>query len=245
MIIAWASIPQALSFYTRTTYPGDARKSYTGSAMMPQVKRRGFFKTFAALPAANALIAQTPSANQQTTRQAPAAGRSNIPSFEETAPEAVADSQTGFFTPAQFAALRRLSALFMPPLSGNPGAVECQTAEFLDFLIGVSPADRQKLYRDGLELLNSKANQRFQKSFADLEDAQADATVRPFLTPIAWEYDLPTEPGQHFIAQARRDIRTATQNSREWAMAAEASGRRRFGGGGTYILPIDPIYRSN
>lgn len=214
------------------------------------MKRRGFFKTFAALPAANALIAQTPQTRPQIPsaeppRQPPAAGRSNIPNFEETASEAVADSQTGFFTAPQFAALRRLSVLFMPPMNGNPGGAECQAAEFLDFLIGASPADRQKLYRDGLDLLNSNANKGFQKGFADLDDTQADAVVRPLLTPIAWEYDLPTDSGQHFIAQARRDIRTATQNSREWATAAEAAGRRRFGGGGTYILPIDPIYRSN
>ena len=212
------------------------------------MKRRGFFKTFAALPAANALAAQTPPQQpvpHQPVAQPPAGSRSNIPSFEETAPEAVADSQTGFFTPDQFAALRRLSVLFMPAVSGNPSAVECQAPEFLDFLIGASPADRQKLYRDGLDLLNADAKKRFQKSFADLDDAQADAVVRPLLTPVAWEYDLPKDPGQHFIAQARRDIRTATQNSREWAAAAAASGRRRFGGGGSYLMPIDPIYRSN
>lgn len=212
------------------------------------MKRRGFFKTFAALPAANALAAQTPPQQpvpQQPVAQPPAGSRSNIPSFEETAPEAVADSQTGFFTPDQFAALRRLSVLFMPAVSGNPSAVECQAPEFLDFLIGASPADRQKLYRDGLDLLNADAKKRFQKSFSDLDDARADAVVRPLLTPVAWEYDLPKDPGQHFIAQARRDIRTATQNSREWVTAAAASGRRRFGGGGSYLMPIDPIYRSN
>jgi hypothetical protein len=217
------------------------------------MKRRGFFKTFAALPAAKALIAQTPppAATQQSTTPAPTAARGgrggppNIPAFAETAPEVVADSQTAFFAPAQFAALRRLSALLMPPINGNPGAVECQAPEFLDFLIGASPAGRQHLYRDGLDLLNSTAKTRFQKNFADLDDAQADAVVRPLLAPIAWEYDLPKDPGRHFIAEARRDIRTATQNSREWAIAAEASGRRRFGTGGTYIMPIDPIYRSN
>jgi Gluconate 2-dehydrogenase subunit 3 len=206
------------------------------------MKRRRFFKTIAALPAAPALIAQT------APPQAPAAGRSggasNIPTFQETSPELVADAQPAFFAPPQYAALRRLSVLFMPPLDGNPGALECQAPEFLDFLIGASLPERQKLYRDGLDTLNANAKKKFKKAFAELDDADADAIIRPLLTPVAWAYDAPKDPAVHFIAEARRDIRTATQNSREWAAAGMASGRRRFGGGGTYVLPIDPTYRS-
>lgn len=212
------------------------------------MKRRRFFQSIAALPAASALAAQTPTTAPATpqTRAAERGGRgaSNIPSFDETALEAVAENQPAFFTPAQFAALRRLSALFMPPLDANPGALDCQAPEFLDFLIGASLPDRQKTYRDGLDLLNANAKKRYKKNFADLQDAEADGIVRPLLAPIAWEYDLPKDPGMNFIAQARRDIRTATQNSRQWAEAAAASGRRRFGGGGTFYLPIDPLYRS-
>jgi hypothetical protein len=51
----------------------------------------------------------------------------------------------------------------------------------------------------------------------------------------------------HFLAEAHRDIRTATQNSREWAAAGASSGRRGGafggGGGGSYINPIDPTYK--
>jgi hypothetical protein len=204
------------------------------------MKRRRFFKTIAALPAAPALIAQT------APPQAPAArgNASNIPAFQETSPELVADPEPKFFTPPQFAALRRLSALFMPPLDGNPDALQCQTPEFLDFLIGAELPERQKLYRDGLDTLNANAKKKFKKAFADLNDADADAIVRPLLKPVAWEYDPPRDPAEHFIAQARRDIRTATQNSREWATAGIQSGRRRFGGAGMYLMPIDPIYRS-
>ena len=131
------------------------------------MKRRRFFKTIAALPAAPALIAQA------APPQAPAGrGASNIPTFQETSHELVADAEPKFFTPPQFAALRRLSALFMPPLDGNPGALECQAPEFLDFLIGASPPDRQKLYRDGLDTLNANAKKKFKKAFADLNDAR-------------------------------------------------------------------------
>ncbi len=75
--------------------------------------------------------------------------------------QAVAPS---FFNPAQFAALRKLGGMLQPPLGGHPGALEAQAAEFLDFLIGVSPADRQKLYRDGLDTLNAQSGKQFQQA---------------------------------------------------------------------------------
>src|SRR5436305_66600 len=74
---------------------------------------------------------------------------------------------------------------------------------------------------------------------------QADAIIRPLLTPVPWVHDVPRDPNVHFIVEAHRDIRTATQNSREWAEAGATSGRRGggFGGVGAYINPIDPIYK--
>jgi hypothetical protein len=214
------------------------------------MKRRRFFKTLAALPAAPALLSQT-QAPQTPAPTPPAAGRgtgrsgaAQIPAFEETSPEVVADAEPRFFTPAQFAALRRLSALFMPPLDGSPGAIECGAPEFLDFLIGASLPERQKLYRSGLDTLNTKAKKSFNKAFADLADSDADSVIRPLLAPVPWVYDPPKDPAVQFIAEARRDIRTATQNSRAWADSAASSGRRRGGGGGFYLKPIDPTYRS-
>lgn len=145
----------------------------------------------------------------------------------------------------QFSALRRLGSLLQPPMKGHPGALEAGAPEFLDFLISVSPAERQQIYRDGLDALNSQARRQFQKSFADLDDRQADAIVRLQVEVIAWSEDLPRDPLKHFIAQAHRDFRTATQNSREWGAARASSGRRGgrgFGGGsGLYWLPIDPV----
>jgi hypothetical protein len=217
------------------------------------MKRRGFFKTLAALPVAPALMSQAQSPAPQTpAAQPPAGGRgggggraggANIPTFDETPPELVADAGPLFFTPAQFSALRRLSGLLMPPSDGSPGALECGAPEFLDFLIGASLPDRQKLYRSGLDLLNANAKKSFKKAFADLSDADADAVIRPLLAPVPWLYDPPKDPAVQFVVEAHRDIRTATQNSREWANAGAATGRRR-GGGGSYLNPIDPIYRS-
>jgi Gluconate 2-dehydrogenase subunit 3 len=133
--------------------------------------------------------------------------------------------------------------MLMPPMRGMPGALECGAPEFLDFLIGASPTDRQTLYRNGLDTLNTRAKKQFGKSFAELDATQADAVIRPLLAPVPWAYDLPKDPALHFMAEAHRDIRTATQNSREWANAGASSGRRSgFGGGvGSYLNPIDPV----
>ena len=227
--------------------------------MIFSMKRRGFVKTLVALPAASELAAQQAAQQQTANPQAPATpavggrgggagggrfGQNNIPKFEVTQADAIGDPTQRFFTPAQFGALRKLSEILMPPMRGLPGALECGAPEFLDFLIGASPADRQGSYRRGLDTLNASAKKQFNKNFSDLDATQADAIIRPLLTPVPWQYDLPKDPSQRFIAEAHRDIRTATQNSREYAATGAASGRRGgFGGGGSFILPIDPIYK--
>ena len=97
------------------------------------MKRRRFFQTAAgALPAASIALAQGP--------------------VSGTA--AAAEDMLGFFSAPQFAALKRVSSLLMPKTDKAPGALEADAPGFLDFLIGKSPADRQELYRTGLDLLN-------------------------------------------------------------------------------------------
>jgi Gluconate 2-dehydrogenase subunit 3 len=162
--------------------------------------------------------------------------------LDVTDPDGVAEPVARFFSPPQFSALRRLSALIQPPLKGNLGALDCGVPEFLDFLIGASPADRQQLYRNGLDTLNAQARKQFAKSFADLDDAQAKKVVRPMLVAVPWAKDPPKDPLQNFMFSAREDVVTATRNSPEFAAAATAAGRR-VGGAGSVWKPIDPVYR--
>lgn len=209
------------------------------------MKRRHFVRTIAAIPAAQ-LIAQQAPAPAASAQAAPAqAGRAGsaagIDQLQLTGEDVTAETATGFFAPEQFAALRRLGALLKPPLKGYPGATEAGAAEFLDFLIGVSPADTQQLYKNGLDALNAQARKQFQKAFSALDDSQADAVIRPLLVVIPYARDLPEDPVKRFVAQAHRDLTTATQNSREWAAVGASNGRR--GAGGLYVNPIDPIYK--
>lgn len=197
------------------------------------MKRRRFIQTLAAAPA----VAMP--ASLETNAQTPAGAQR--PQEEtaklETAPlDAVGETTPRFFNAAQFAALKKLSDILMPPLNGMPGALDAGAPEFLDFLIGKSPAERKQLYTNGLNTLNAQATKRFGKAFADVTDAQAAELLAPLRQP--WTYEPPADPFARFLREAKQDVRNATINSREYA-TANSSGGRRGGGLGQYWYPID------
>ncbi len=155
-----------------------------------------------------------------------------------TIPDAVATTEEHFFNARQMATLRKLGDVLLPPLNGYPGSTQACAPEFLDFLISVSPPDRQHTYRFGLVKLNADAEEQFGISFADVNAEQADKLIRPWLR--SWMTDHPpTEPFAHFINVAHQDIRTATMNSQAWSIAATSSGERAPGIG-LYWAPMDP-----
>lgn len=154
-------------------------------------------------------------------------------------PDAAATPQPRFFSERQLATLRRAADLLQPTLGPTPGALAAGAPEFLDFLLSVSPAPRQTLYRNGLDHLEATAQKRFRQPFAALSPEQADQLFQPLLVP--WSFDPPKDPLPRFFTDLRADLRTATLNSAEFAKAAANSPRRRRGpGGGFYWLPIDP-----
>jgi hypothetical protein len=156
--------------------------------------------------------------------------------------DAVGRSDARFFSEPQFAALRRLCELFEPAAAGYPGAIEAGTPEFLDFLIGASPRDRQQMYQSGLDRLEAEARQRFGEAFAQVTEAQADQLIRPWLR--TWMSDHPpTEPYERFINLAHADIWQATVNSQAWSEAAQRAGKSTPGID-LYWFPIDPDLRA-
>jgi hypothetical protein len=156
-------------------------------------------------------------------------------------PDAVAETDASFFNPQQLATLRRLSEILLPPLKGYPGATDAGTPEFLDFLIGVSPEDRQQMYQSGLDRLNAEAKSHFGVAFAEVKKSQADQLLQPWMK--TWMTDHPpTEPYAHFINVVHSDIRTATINSEAWSKAAAAAGEKSEGVG-MYWFPVDPDIR--
>jgi hypothetical protein len=130
-----------------------------------------------------------------------------IPVIESTMPDVAAITVASYFSPEQFAALRRLSELIAPAMNGAPGALEVETPEFLDFLLGESPADRQALYRTGLDELKSRAQQRFGASFARLTATRANGV----LAPLRETWSANPDPFTQFLQTAKQDILQATQ----------------------------------
>jgi len=167
--------------------------------------------------------------------QVPPEGQ-EAPVLKTTISEQAATPKPSFFTAHQFAALKRLSDLFLPSMNGNPGAVEAGTPEFLDFYTSVSAPDRQQLYRNGLNHLNAQARTNFKKSFSDLSNAEADQITKPLFEPRGpLQAFLELGP---FANRALQDIRVATLNSPAWAASAAAAGRRIPAP--LYWLKVDP-----
>jgi hypothetical protein len=165
----------------------------------------------------------------------PTAPSDETPKLAAHAPDAVATAALRFFDTAGFSALRRLGEILVPPRENSPGAVEAEAAEFLDFLISQSPADRQTLYRYGVARLNQEARSRHGKPFAELSASDADTILAPLRE--AWTYQGPSNPFTRFLQAAKNDFLQATLNSRQWAAAA--SGRRGASGLNTYWFPIE------
>jgi hypothetical protein len=194
------------------------------------MKRRRFIQAMAAAPAIALPIVPAAPAQQPASPANPQTRPAEeMPKLEFSAHDSTGEIQTHFFTASQFATLQKLSGLLMPPIKDAPGALDAQVPQFLDFLIAESPAERQQLYRSGLDSLNAQATKRFNKSFAELDAAQAGELFTPLRQP--WTYEPPADPFSRFLRTVHQDVRTATINSQEYSAANSAAGRRASGVG--------------
>ena len=173
-------------------------------------------------------------ASAQATAEAPSTTNER-PNTPTVGAETFAVTVVRTFTPDQFAALTKLSSILVPTLPNTPGAHEAMAAEFLDFLIGQSPAERVTLYKQGLDRLNEEARKRTEKPFSELTAEESAPILSPLRGP--WTYELPNDTFARFLVAAKEDILKATRNSREYITAV--SGRRRSASGiGIYWYPI-------
>jgi hypothetical protein len=191
------------------------------------MKRRNFVRALVAAPVAPSLVAQ-----QTPGPAAPAAARpvEESPKLEVATPDETSDPLPRFFTEAQMSTLRRLCDLL------TPGALSAGVPEFLDFLVGESAAEKQQLYRTGLDALNAGAKRNYAQAFANLDAAQAGGLLLPL--HAVWTYEEPSEPLARFLLAAKIDVRTATMNSKEYS-ATSSGGGRRGGANGLYWYPLD------
>lgn len=194
------------------------------------MRRRDFVRAVLAVGAAPKLLLSQQAVTPAPPPPAPVPWllglNSKTPMPHVEAAEQVAAAELRFFSPQQMATLTRLSDVLMPPIGDKPGAVQAQTPMFLDFLIGSSPEERRHVYSGGLDWLGAESRKKFNMEFAKLTDAQAGKLLKPWLR--TWLNDHPpTEEHADFVNIAHDDIRTATVNSKEWAVAPQVGAEPR------------------
>ena len=193
------------------------------------MNRRTILKSLAAAPAAVVRL------KGQDPVKPPERPVEESPKVETSVADSSAEPVARFFSPEQFAALSHLCEVFEPTSASLPGAREARAAEFLDFLIGKSPAPRQTLYRTGLDHLNGESTKRYGQPFAALERSQCTAVLEPLRKP--WTFEAPEDALERFLREAKTDIAQATRNSYEY-IAVAAKRSRAASGVGEFWYPI-------
>lgn len=194
------------------------------------MRRRSLLKALSTMPAASLMAGQQPVVPPKPNSVA----AEQIPVIEATIPDVAGPTAHTYFAEPAYRALVRLSNLIAPASKDVPGALDAHVPEFLDFLIRVSPEDRQQQYTEGLTELNHRSQERFGAQFAELTAEQAHTTLAPLRAPWTARPDRFTA----FLQSAKQDVLLATQGSPEWVHVM--SKRSRSAGGlGTYWFPID------
>jgi Gluconate 2-dehydrogenase subunit 3 len=209
--------------------------------------RRDFVRAVVSVSFAPRLLLSQQTANPAPPPPAPVPWtlglNPNTPLPHTDVVEGIVGSEPRFFTLVQMATLVRLCDVLLPPIGNKPGARQAETPLFLDLLIGSSSPNRKKVYVGGLDWLDSQSQKRYRKTFAKLDDGEADSVLKPWLR--TWMSDHPpTEPHADFINIAHDDIRTATVNSKAWSEVSSA-GAVSSTPSDLYWYPIEPdIYAS-
>jgi hypothetical protein len=205
------------------------------------MERREFLRAMAVLAATPKWLLAQENSNAAPALPAPVPWTLGLnprtPVPHTMAADAAGETIPSFFTPAQLDTLKRLADAMLPRTAKHPGALDAKSPEFLDFLIGHSPAVRGELYTNGLNWLDTESKLKYKKPFAELETAQVDALVKPWLR--TWMTDHPpTQTHADFVNIAHADIRTATANSEVWFETLDP--RRQENSTQLYWSPIEP-----
>ena len=195
---------------------------------MPAIQRRTILRSLLTTPVAAAAL-PVPALPKGPAEAKPSINETpDTPTIQGSG---ACDTVPATFSSAQFDALRKLAEIVVPSVDDAPGAVEAGVPEFLDFLIGASPADRVDLYKNGLDRLNAEAERRYKKPFSELSAEQA----APILSPLrdAWSYKGPADSFARFLQSAKNDLLQGTRNSEDYILVV-SQRKRSAGGVGTY-----------
>jgi hypothetical protein len=148
---------------------------------MKPISRRAALQVFASAPVA-AAMAWTPAEAEQAHHDAQEARAAATKTAKAFKPK--------FFTAHEYATVGILVDLIIPTDDRSGSATDAGVPEFMDFMMVDTPS-RQVAMRGGLALIDRLCEQRYDKRFAALTDAQR----RAILDEIA--YTTNRDPGLH------------------------------------------------
>lgn len=128
----------------------------------------------------------------------PSLSDAGIAAFLQTARAGAAPRLT-VLTPAEYAAVDALTETIIPADAHSPGAHAARVADYVDLLLGESPAETQTAWREGLAAVGALAQSRFKAPLARLTPAQRIEIV----TAIAKNEASPQTPAETFFVTAK------------------------------------------
>ncbi len=107
------------------------------------------------------------------------------------ATEKKAPSKAKFFKADQMALIATVSELIIPTDDHSPGAIAAEVPEFIDLMIGESPAETKKLWTDGLAAIDKMSQDKnkaaFNKATKDQQVAMLTEISRNEMKPQTLE----------------------------------------------------------
>jgi Gluconate 2-dehydrogenase subunit 3 len=117
----------------------------------------------------------------------------------EAAPAKASRYAPQFFTPTEYATLKRLTEMIIPS-DDRPGAGEAGVSEFIDFMVASDPSIQYR-FRFGLAWLDARSVGRFGNPFRELSVAQQTEMLDALAYKSKFRQD--EEEGQQFFKLLR------------------------------------------
>ncbi|HEX4170293.1 MAG TPA: gluconate 2-dehydrogenase subunit 3 family protein [Bryobacteraceae bacterium] len=154
-----------------------------------QTTRRGLMKRLATTATAAALpiVGQNP----------PPESRQNAMRVTD---QAAAAYQYRYFGTHQLKTLAALTETIIPADEHSPGARDARVSEYIDAIVADAPSAKQKLWGDGLIMVNELARNGFAKAFEECSPEEQYATV----AAMAGNEDDRSSPPQAFFLALKR-----------------------------------------
>jgi hypothetical protein len=112
----------------------------------------------------------------------------------------VANYKPRYFSEADYKIVGRLCDVIVPADGHSPGAEDAGVAFYIDTTLHYARPEIQKLWKAGVSLVNTEAQERFGKSFLDCTRAQQDDLV----ALMASHEDNPSTPLERFFTPLKR-----------------------------------------